>query len=791
MKISSVFWQAVRAIGILSVLLIGLAGESVAQDEWEAFLTQRDGRALARDGNFIWIATSGGALRWEDLGRDVNGRPIGEFRTFSTVDGLASVDVVDIAVTADGAKWFAHGEADAGVSVLESDGTWHPIGTFQGLALEEGKRVNTIAASSESVWVGTESGATLFLGDRRDILLTQDDDGILSDNVLAIATAEGFVWLGTDRGLSRFGTFGADNFTVADSLPSNRVTVLTFGPDGALWIGTSKGIAIYDNGRISIPDGLGNLSGPVIRAISFEVTESDTIPWFATNEGPYRGNELLEDQRSGQSQALIPLIEETNDLLVDETGEIWFAHGNFWIYHWTPLDQLWDTHRLPGLVSNFIADIVVDLNGFVWTANAENVSGGPDGEQKGLHLMTPAGWTNIATPVIDSRVQTIVACAVDSVGNRWFTSRRATESPGSLIKLPASVTGIPQAGDFEYIHVSNLSTGFQTEPAYNVEVDGEGSIWVPVTKEGIAVLKADGITWESYSDPLCLRPEDDFDGPSALDVTFTPDGRAWVALERSFSTIIDPDDGDCFNWTSSNSTLPTGGLRTVRADARGRVWFGANAGLHMFDPGDSTWWGWTEESTDGRLPGNIIRDIGFDRRGNIWVGTFGGGIGVLSPDLTNWFEPYRVQTNLRRGSGLTSDFIMDFHMSVNSEGKDEIWIATFGGGVNRVVPDFEITGPPGGGAIPLTLAYPNPYVDGEADAEGVAFRDTPAGSVITIHDLSGKLIIEIQGPAFEGGAEPLWDFTNSSRVPVASGTYLFLIKKDGSVLQDGRIAYIR
>jgi len=230
---------------------------------------------------------------------------------------------------------------------------------------------------------------------------------------------------------------------------------------------------------------------------------------------------------------------------------------------------------------------------------------------------------------------------------------------------------------------------------------------------------------------------------------------------------------------------------TVRVDRQGKVWYGSEGGLSRYDPSTAAWRTYTESNTGGGLPDNRVRAIAFDSRGNTWAGTFGGGLGLLLSDGETWLEPYTVESNQRRGSGLTTNDITSLFCRVNDEDEEELWIGTWGGGLIRFVKDWTVIQPPEDGdeMLPIT-AYPNPFRDGDADA-GIAFANVPIGSTIEIYSLAGDRIRTIDGPTSEEAPDPAWDLLNERSVVVAGGVYLFLVKSGGDVLHSGKIAYLR
>ena len=79
------------------------------------------------------------------------------------------------------------------------------------------------------------------------------DAGLPQNSVQSILqTRDGYLWLGTERGLVRF---DGVQFTVFDKgntpgLQNSNVQVLFQGRDGGLWVGTWGGLHLFRDGRI-------------------------------------------------------------------------------------------------------------------------------------------------------------------------------------------------------------------------------------------------------------------------------------------------------------------------------------------------------------------------------------------------------------------------------------------------------------------------------------------------------------------------------------------------------------
>ncbi len=72
-------------------------------------------------------------------------------------------------------------------------------------------------------------------------------DGLARDTVDAIVTDKnGYLWFGTDEGLSRFDGYEFTNYGVNEGLPHAVVSALLVTSDGGLWIGTGRGLCRFN-----------------------------------------------------------------------------------------------------------------------------------------------------------------------------------------------------------------------------------------------------------------------------------------------------------------------------------------------------------------------------------------------------------------------------------------------------------------------------------------------------------------------------------------------------------------
>ncbi|MCY7296261.1 two-component regulator propeller domain-containing protein [Alteromonas sp. a30] len=117
-------------------------------------------------------------------------------------------------------------------------------------------------------------------------------------------------------------------------------------------------------------------------------------------------------------------------------------------------------------------------------------------------------------------------------------------------------------------------------------------------------------------------------------------------------------------------------VRGVIQDQRGFLWIATEEGLDRFD-------GFNfepfrhEPQNPKSLSSDVITDMAIDDSGNIWLGTFGGGI--------NRFNPLTNQSTRIGAQSLSSDRIQ----SIFIDSRQHIWVGTFEHGLDRIIPDEE------------------------------------------------------------------------------------------------------
>ncbi len=154
------------------------------------------------------------------------------------------------------------------------------------------------------------------------------EDGLPSSHIYwATQDNQGFIWLGTDKGIARFDGYDFEIFTVRDGLPSNDVWGIGEDAKGRLWFSTYDRLVYYENGKIQtlpIPEHY-ELSG----LINHHFFEKGNIHFLDAEPGP-----LLYQILNNDSIKIVNPSKAENDIIVksfqfvflgkDEAGHRWF-----------------------------------------------------------------------------------------------------------------------------------------------------------------------------------------------------------------------------------------------------------------------------------------------------------------------------------------------------------------------------------------------------------------------------------------------------------------------------------
>ena len=137
------------------------------------------------------------------------------------------------------------------------------------------------------------------------------------------------------------------------------------------------------------------------------------------------------------------------------------------------------------------------------------------------------------------------------------------------------------------------------------------------------------------------------------------------------------------------------GYFSLHVDKSGVLWIGiSGGGLDRFDanaPGEGTFTHYRHDPEDpASLSDNHVASIYQDRSGTLWVGTFGGGLNQLVPDGAEGSgpemagEPHAAFFRYQHDPTDPHSLSHDMAVSIFEDREGLLWVGTGGGGVSKL-----------------------------------------------------------------------------------------------------------
>jgi len=200
---------------------------------------------VADNDNNLWIGTNDGLALWFIEGN--------EGRIYTQIDGLAGNDIKSLYVDNDKRIWIGSDQVP-GLTKYYPD-----TRTFEIINLDLNFPPTSITGTLDgTIWFGTQNGVFGLRHDTLAVHLTEKD-GLLSNNInLLQSDNNGALYIGTNKGLNRvnieeltINTYTEENGFVGIETKQNASFL---DSKGRLWIGTANGVARLSTGDIPPPD---------------------------------------------------------------------------------------------------------------------------------------------------------------------------------------------------------------------------------------------------------------------------------------------------------------------------------------------------------------------------------------------------------------------------------------------------------------------------------------------------------------------------------------------------------
>lgn len=456
------------------------------------------------------------------------------------------------------------------------------------------------------------------------------DRGFVGGAVYSIGqSSDGYLWIGTDRGLVRFDgfTFTLIQRPIRTMAPIGRVRGLVTDAQGWLWI-RAEGSQLFMYRQGQFVDAFSHFGIPAttFTAMSLDNTGEVLLSGLGTSALRYENGKLLPVANSTDAPGTVISLAESRD------GRIWMGTRDGGLY----LADRGQISKTPsGLANSKINAILAARDGGLWIGTDDglrflnssgdlraDVSSWADHDQvlaltrdkdgniwaganRGLIRITAAGQVS-SLPGDGNSGSEVTTVFEDRDGNLWFGG------PDGLERL--------QDGVFTTYSTGTGDPEGQIGPIY---VDQDGWVWFAPLSGGLRVLENGRI------DRVHLARLDS-------DIVYSIDGGAgeiWVGRQQGGLTrIVKQGNSFTAQTFTQRDGLAQNSVYSVHRSRDGAVWAGTvSAGLSEFRNGSFR----TYAVADG-LTSNAVNALCEGREGTLWVGTPMGLNGYQRGHWRHW-----------------------------------------------------------------------------------------------------------------------------------------------------------
>jgi signal transduction histidine kinase/ligand-binding sensor domain-containing protein len=538
-------WRAIAAAGrrgfwlTAAALLAATAGalepstplRNLSRQGWvmENGLPQNTVQALAqtRDG-FLWLGTEVGLVRFDGAGFVVFDK--------TSKPALPGNDVQCLLAGQDGALWVGTSE---GLARLKDGAvtSWTASDGLPGIAIRSMKQ-----DSHGAVVVSTENGEIRV------------DNGRLVPLQGGVAEAGAPLYqekLGNgtrvivDRSAIEIEQGGRNRrWAVNKELPGTRIQAAFADREGALWIGTNRGLARLAGGKLELLPMTDPLASASVLAL-MEDTEGDL--WVGTETD---GLHILRDQRFHMIGAREGLSSDaTSTVVEDKTGRIWVGTNGGGLNVLRPHSGETGAASIYAVRDVLLSDVILSLaaapNGDLWV-------GTPDGLNRIRGSAVDAFTSADGLP--DDFVRSLLA---DADGSLWIGTRHGL----------AHWTFGPGARRPEKMSMYTQAKGLGSDLVGAMARDTNGDLWV-ATFAGLSRIAGGKIT--NYTTA---------DGLSSNVIT--------ALLPRALGTMLVGTQDHGWNlWDGRRfvkAAEPQTTIHAILDDGSGHLWFATGDGIARCD----------------------------------------------------------------------------------------------------------------------------------------------------------------------------------------------------------------
>ncbi len=242
--------------------------------------------------------------------------------------------------------------------------------------------------------------------------------------------------------------------------------------------------------------------------------------------------------------------------------------------------------------------------------------------------------------------------------------------------------------DFPHIQFENLTydNGLPNNIVYQTVKDHKGFVWIG-TSNGL-------VRYDSKNYKIFRHSEKDLNTPAGNQIKcllIDSENYLWLGTQENGISRYNPATSNFIHFTSNEndpSSLSNKETLCMIEDSKGRIWVGTENGLNVLDKKTGKFTRFLHQANDSTsLSASAVLSILEDSSGKIWVGTWAGGLNLFQPNALSFaastFKHFK-HNSLRKES-LSNNNVW----SLFQDSQQRIWVGTFGGGLNLMIPSLK------------------------------------------------------------------------------------------------------
>lgn len=653
----------------LLILLSNLFFGFSQYPDWKSYTHGKDVQCLAKEGNILWVGTTGGLVKI-DL---VTGA-----KNFFTKEnsGLPDVYITCIAIDANGNKWV--GTGNGGLALFDGY-TWINYNTTNS-SITSNSISDLCFGKNNELWIGQTGGLDRLSGS----IWTRFDQSNSpiqhwAGSVFAVSCdSSGVLFVGTSSGLMKYDGVSWKVYSRANSgIQNDRIYDIVIDKNNTLW--AASPICNGVGGLIQLIDTTFTVffAGTLIERLCLDDYYN---VWFSQCNSINKFDGLNLTTFNNYNTQINNIC--SNNVLLTDSGRVWFAtfpfselkifDGTYYVRSYSTSKYNIELNSVQSFAINHSDSILMSFQPsqdcYVCPPNGINIL-----SQNSFTLLNTAN-----SPILTNEITTI---AIDSQNVYWMgtKSKGIISYNGTIWTFYDSLTNnLPTnslSGNNSFAFDSKHNVWAALRPVYD-------TAWNPI---GGGLAKFDGTNWMTIV--IDSVPYNLISG-----IAIDHSDNLWLACYNEIRKF------DGRSWTIYPITI--GWFSSIAVDLNDDIWLGTSSGLIKISNGVET----NYTSTNSALPCDYITAITVDKDNNLWLGL----LDFEHDNMLSKFDRSTFTNYTILNSGLSG------FMTVQVIAKDnKIYIATDNGftvftdltitNINNVMTDLM-------GSI-IKSIYPNPCFD--------------------------------------------------------------------------------